>query len=193
MIALQCVGLCCPTVRVSYVSKSLSRVWLLVTHGLQPARCLCPCASPGKSTGVGCRFLFQGIVQPRGRTQVAHIAGGVFTIWAPGDQLYYRYTCTSSLLSRPPTTSFRQGVWGGSVLAEDPWTSYLGCYFFTKLLIYLIPLQSSLEVNPWLRNQWSQVAIITFSLAEERSKAPRGWVMGPDGTSGTGIEHGAVL
>ena len=38
----------------------------------------------------------------------------------PGDQLYYRYTYTSSLLSCPPTTSFRQGVWGGSVLAEDP-------------------------------------------------------------------------
>ena len=30
-------------------------------HGLQPTRLLRPRASPGKSTGVGCRFLLQGI------------------------------------------------------------------------------------------------------------------------------------
>ena len=30
-------------------------------HGLQPARLLCPWDSPGKNTGVGFYFLFQGI------------------------------------------------------------------------------------------------------------------------------------
>ena len=30
-------------------------------HGLQPVRLLCAWNSPGKSTGVGCRFLLQGI------------------------------------------------------------------------------------------------------------------------------------
>ena len=30
-------------------------------HGLQPARLLCPWDSLGKNTGVGCRFLLQGI------------------------------------------------------------------------------------------------------------------------------------
>ena len=30
-------------------------------HGPQPARLLCPWNFPGKNTGVGCHFLFQGI------------------------------------------------------------------------------------------------------------------------------------
>ena len=30
----------------------------LATHGLSPARLLCPWDSPGKNTGVGCHFLF---------------------------------------------------------------------------------------------------------------------------------------
>ena len=33
---------------------------LLRLHGLQPARLLCPGDSPGKNTGVGCRFFLQG-------------------------------------------------------------------------------------------------------------------------------------
>ena len=32
----------------------------LATHGLSPARLLCPWDSPGKNTGVGCYFLFLG-------------------------------------------------------------------------------------------------------------------------------------
>ena len=39
--------------------KSLSRVWLLATHGLQPTRLLRPWDSPGKNTRVGCHFLLQ--------------------------------------------------------------------------------------------------------------------------------------
>ena len=41
--------------------KSLSCVRLLRPHGLWPTRFLCPWDSPGKSTGVGCHFLLQGI------------------------------------------------------------------------------------------------------------------------------------
>ena len=39
--------------------KSLSRVQLLATHGLQPTRPLCPRDFPGKSTGVGCHRLLR--------------------------------------------------------------------------------------------------------------------------------------
>ena len=39
--------------------KSLSRVRLLVTHGLQPTRLLHPWDFPGNSTGVGCHCLLQ--------------------------------------------------------------------------------------------------------------------------------------
>ena len=39
--------------------KSLSRVRLLATHGLQPTRLLRPWDFPGKSTGVGCHCLLR--------------------------------------------------------------------------------------------------------------------------------------
>ena len=42
-------------------AESLSRVWLFATHGLWPARFLCPWDFPGKNAGVGCHFLLQGI------------------------------------------------------------------------------------------------------------------------------------
>ena len=45
--------------------KSLSRVWLLVTHGLQPTRLLCPWNSPGKDIGVGSQFLLQTVPSKR--------------------------------------------------------------------------------------------------------------------------------
>ena len=37
--------------------KSLSHVWLVVTHGLQRTRLLHPWDFPGKNTGVGCHCL----------------------------------------------------------------------------------------------------------------------------------------
>ena len=37
--------------------KLLSRVWLLATPWTAAYRLLCPCISPGKSTGVGCHCL----------------------------------------------------------------------------------------------------------------------------------------
>ena len=38
----------------------------LRTHGLWPAKLLCPWNSPGKHTGVGCHFLLQGIFPTQG-------------------------------------------------------------------------------------------------------------------------------
>ena len=37
---------------------------------------------PGKNTGVGCHALSRGYSQPRDWSQVSHIAGRIFTIWA---------------------------------------------------------------------------------------------------------------
>ena len=54
----------------------------LWSHGLQPARLLCPWDSLGKNTGVGCHALLQGIFPTRNRTQDSRTAGGFFTIWA---------------------------------------------------------------------------------------------------------------
>ena len=44
----------------SVVSDSLQ------PHGLEPTRLLCPWSFPGKSTGVGCHFLLQGIFPTQG-------------------------------------------------------------------------------------------------------------------------------
>ena len=38
--------------------------------------------SPGKNTGTDCHALLQGIFPTQDRTQVSHIAGGFFTLWA---------------------------------------------------------------------------------------------------------------
>ena len=48
------------------VCQSLSCVQLLATHGLEPTRLLCPWDSPGKSTGVGCHSLLQGLFLTQG-------------------------------------------------------------------------------------------------------------------------------
>ena len=59
--------------RHSVVSDSLR------PHGLQPTRFLHPWNFLGKSTGVGCHFLLQGIFPTEGSTRVSHIAGRRFT------------------------------------------------------------------------------------------------------------------
>ena len=50
----------CPSHFLSDVSSSS---W---SHGLQPARLLCPCNSSGENTGVGCHDLLQGIFPTQG-------------------------------------------------------------------------------------------------------------------------------
>ena len=48
-------------------------------------RLLCPWDFLGKSTGVGCLFLFQGTSRPRDQTQVSRIVDRLFTtreVWA---------------------------------------------------------------------------------------------------------------
>ena len=74
-------GVCvCVCVCVSCLVVSTS----LRTHGLQPARLLCPRNSPDKNTGVGCHFLLQGIFLNQGSNP------GLLALWA------------DSLLSEPP-------------------------------------------------------------------------------------------
>ena len=56
-------------------------------HGPQLTRFLCPWNSPSKNTGVGNHFLLQGIFTTWDRTQVSHIAGKFFTVWAMREAL----------------------------------------------------------------------------------------------------------
>ena len=45
-------------------------------HGLQPARLLCPWSFPGKNTGVGCHFLFQGSSWSKDQAHWEALSGG---------------------------------------------------------------------------------------------------------------------
>ena len=63
-------------VPLEYISSYLPSRTCLLSHsvvsdsvlpcGLQPSRLPCPWDSPGKNTGVGCRFLLQGIFPTQG-------------------------------------------------------------------------------------------------------------------------------
>ena len=66
----------------SVVSDSLQ------PHGRYPTRPCHPWDFPGKNTGVGCRFLLQGIFPTQGWTRVSCIADRRFTIWATREALW---------------------------------------------------------------------------------------------------------
>ena len=61
-------------------------------YGLQPARVLCPCDSPGWNTGVGCYSLLQGICLIRDQTRVSYVylhwQVGSFLLIPPGKPNY---------------------------------------------------------------------------------------------------------
>ena len=54
----------------------------VVSDSLWPHGLYSPWNSPGQNTGVGKISLLRGSSQPRGQTQVSHIAGRFFTSWA---------------------------------------------------------------------------------------------------------------
>ena len=56
----------------------------LQSHGLQPARLLCPWESPGKNTGVGCHALLQGISPTEGLNPCLLHCSRFFTVEPPG-------------------------------------------------------------------------------------------------------------
>ena len=99
----------------------------LQTHGLQPARLLCPRDSPGQNTGAGCHFLLQQIFWPRNWTWVSSIAGIFFISWATreapikGRKKERKWSCSvmsNSLWPHghqaPPSMGFsRQEYWSG--------------------------------------------------------------------------------
>ena len=64
----------CESAMVGWWFYSLSHVWLLWPHGLQPARLLCPRDSLGKNTGVVCHFLLQGIFLIQGSNLIGESA-----------------------------------------------------------------------------------------------------------------------
>ena len=76
-----------PWTSYSSPPSSIWKTWLIIIpaidltlqpHGLESARLLCPCDSPGKNPGVGRHSLLQGIFATQDRTRVSCIAGRFF-------------------------------------------------------------------------------------------------------------------
>ena len=90
-------------------AQSLSRVQLFVTHGLAPARLLCPWSFPGKNTGVGCHFFLQGI----------------FWTWGLNPRLLHCRQILYSLRHQGSPTSMvvASNLTPGSLVEEVPLTS----------------------------------------------------------------------
>ena len=59
-VNVRCVCVCVCVISCSVMCNSLR------PHGLSPTRLLCPWSFPGKNIGVGCHFLFQGILLTQG-------------------------------------------------------------------------------------------------------------------------------
>ena len=71
----------------------------VTANGLQPARLLCPWASPGKNTGVGCHFLLQGIFPTQRWNPCLLLGRQILYHWATGEALnilFYNPTRDSS-------------------------------------------------------------------------------------------------
>jgi len=74
------------TMKVKSISLSIMSDSLR-PHGLQSARLLCPCDSPGKNTGVGRHSLLQGIFPIQGLNLGLLITGRFSTVWATREAL----------------------------------------------------------------------------------------------------------
>ena len=73
---------------VSSVAQSCLN--LFRPHGLQLTRLLCPWNSPGKNTGVGCRFLLQGIFLTQGSNSKLLHCRRISYHWVIGEALASR-------------------------------------------------------------------------------------------------------
>ena len=77
--------LCLTSLCVSCLVMSNS----LLSHGLQPARLLCPWDFPGKKTGVGCHFLLQGFFLTQGLNLGLLHGSQTLSIWASREEVLW--------------------------------------------------------------------------------------------------------
>ena len=97
----------------------------LPPHGLQPVRHLCPWASPGKNTGVGCHSLLQWIFPTQGLNPpvAPALAGGSLPLSHLGSPRF------RSWINKPACSSDRGPSWQTKALRElsPSWTLAWWC------------------------------------------------------------------
>ena len=85
-----------------FLKISHERVWKRKVLAALSARLLHPWNSPGKNTGVGYHFPFNGSSQSMHQTQISHIGGEVFTIWATREARLRVYVSVFSYIENDP-------------------------------------------------------------------------------------------
>ena len=88
---VQCLVLVC-------VLSCFNRVWLCDPLDCSPPGSSVHGDSPGKNTGVGCLALLQESSQPKDRTHVSCVTGGVFTHWATWEACLVFSSCLNKCL-----------------------------------------------------------------------------------------------
>ena len=133
--------------------KSLSRVRLFATHGLQPTRLLCPWDFPGSSPGVDCHFLLQGIFPTQGSNPgLPHCRQMLYRLSHQGSRfvsevganlrdcalnsknsvrtkLNYRTRRGLICVGKPHTSGFRNAVSVGRKITEEFFPFHMYNYF----------------------------------------------------------------
>ena len=114
--------------------KSLSHVRLFETPWTVACQAPLSMEFPGKSTGVGCHFLLQGIF-PREWTRVSRIAGRRFTIWATREALGCSAAAAKSLQSCPTLCDPIDSSPSGSRPWDSPGKNTgVGCHFLLQCM-----------------------------------------------------------
>ena len=104
-------------VRLTSPSKSVSHS--VVSNSLHPCelyptRLLCPWNSPGKNTGVGCHFLFQGIFPTQGlNPSLLHCRQTLYHVSHQGSPQALSKTFNSYLAQAPGLAAFSLSFTGG--------------------------------------------------------------------------------
>ena len=85
----------------STLHENESERWSVVSDSLRPQGQHSPWNSPRQNTGVGSHSLSRGSSQPRGQTQISHIAGRFLPSWATREyRAYYVAPTNASTLTR---------------------------------------------------------------------------------------------
>ena len=91
----------------------------LLLHGLYPTRLLCPWDFPGKSTGVGCHFFFQGIFSTQwSKSGLPHCRQTLYCLSHQGSQ---KESWTINKAEHQRLDAFEMWCWRR--LLSVPWTA----------------------------------------------------------------------
>jgi len=141
-----------------YICCSVTKLCLTLLrhHRLQLARFLCPGDFPSKNTGMGCRFLFQGLFLTQGSTHIS-CTGRFFATEAPRKPIYS--------IQPPPKSRYRRCINLPNSLASFgnyilPSTSPLPTLICLPLLLFFFLAFSSCHMNGIIHFEYNSFHLV---------------------------------